>query len=90
MGVVGFTRSLATEMGAHGITVNCVCPGIIRTPLLEERLTPDQWQRYLNRQAIKRYGTPADLLGALQLLVSDESGFMTGSIIPVHGGRVWV
>jgi NAD(P)-dependent dehydrogenase (short-subunit alcohol dehydrogenase family) len=90
MGVVGFTRSLATEMGAHGITVNCICPGIIRTPLLKERLTRDQWQRYLNRQAIKRYGTPADLLGALQLLVSDESAFMTGAIIPVHGGRVWV
>lgn len=90
MGVVGFTRSLATEMGIHGITVNCICPGIIRTPLLDERLTAHQWERYLERQSIKRYGTPADLLGALQLLVSDESGFMTGVIIPVHGGRVWV
>lgn len=90
MGVVGFTRSLASEMGVHGITVNCICPGIIRTPVLDKRLSQDQWERYLERQAVKRYGTPADLLGALQLLVSDESGFMTGVIIPVHGGRVWL
>jgi NAD(P)-dependent dehydrogenase (short-subunit alcohol dehydrogenase family) len=90
MGVVGFTRSLATEMGAHGITVNCICPGVIKTPLLEQRITPEQWQRYFDRQPIKRYGEPADLLGALQLLVSDEGSFMTGVTLPVHGGRVWV
>lgn len=88
LGVVGFTRSLAGEVGPDGVTVNCICPGIIRTPLLERRIPPEQWQRYLERQAVKREGVPADLLAALTMLVSEESGFITGTVLPVHGGRV--
>lgn len=88
LGVVGFTRSLAGEVGADGVTVNCICPGIVRTPLLEERIPPEQWQRYLERQAVKRHAVPEDLLAALAMLVGEESGFITGTVLPVHGGRV--
>lgn len=90
LGVVGFTRALAAEVGAHGVTVNCLCPGIVRTPLLEERLPEERWERYRDRQAIKRIAEPSDLLAALTLLVSDEAGMITGVNLPVHGGRAWV
>ena len=89
MGVLGFTRSLAAEVGVHGITVNAICPGIIRTPVLDERLPPERWERYLDRQAIKEIAEPQDLLAALTMLVSDEAKFITAVNIPVHGGRVW-
>lgn len=89
LGVLGFTRSLASEVGVHGITVNAICPGIIRTPVLDERLAPERWERYLERQAIKQIAEPEDLLGALTMLVSEESGFITAVNVPVHGGRVW-
>ena len=88
-GVLGFTRSLASEVGVHGITVNAICPGIIRTPVLDERLPAERWERYLERQAIKQIAEPRDLLAALTMLVSPESGFITAVNVPVHGGRVW-
>ena len=89
LGVLGFTRSLASEVGVHGITVNAICPGIIRTPVLDERLPPERWQGYLDRQAIKQIAEPEDLLAALTMFVSEESGFITAVNLPVHGGRVW-
>ena len=88
-GVLGFTRSLASEVGVHGITVNAICPGIIRTPVLDERLPAERWERYLDRQAIKQIAEPQDLLAALTMLVSPESGFITAVNVPVHGGRIW-
>ena len=90
MGVLGFTRALSAEVGEHRITVNAICPGIIRTPLLEERIPPERWDVYRDRQAIPEIAEPADLLGALSLLVSDDAALMTAVNLPVHGGRVWL
>ncbi len=90
MGVLGFTRALAAEVGEHGITVNAICPGIVRTALMEERVQPEQWDVYIERQSIKDIARPRDLLGALSLLVSDEASFITAVNLPVHGGRVWL
>lgn len=90
MGVLGFTRALAAEVGEHGITVNAICPGIVRTSLMDERVAPEQWDVYVERQSIKDIARPHDLLGALSLLVSDEAGFITAVNLPVHGGRVWL
>jgi NAD(P)-dependent dehydrogenase (short-subunit alcohol dehydrogenase family) len=90
MGILGFTRALAAEVGEHGITVNAICPGVVRTSLMEERVAPEQWDVYIERQSIKDIARPHDLLGALSLLVSDEAGFITAVNLPVHGGRVWL
>lgn len=90
LGVLGFTRSLAAEVGEHGITVNAICPGIVRTPTMSERLDPGRWEVYSERQAVGRIAEPEDLLAALSLLVAEEARMITAVNLPVHGGRVWL
>lgn len=90
LAVLGFTRALAAEVGEYGITVNAICPGIIRTTLLDERVAPEQWDVYRERQAIKTIAEPGDLLAALSLLVAEEARLITAINLPVHGGRVWL
>ena len=88
-GVVGFVRALAAEVGADGVTVNAIAPGLIRsegtsTGHHDEHGLFDMLARV---QAIKRNGTPEDLTGALSFLVSDESSFMTGQTLLIDGGH---
>jgi 3-oxoacyl-[acyl-carrier protein] reductase len=87
-GMIGFTRSLAREVGADGITVNAVTPGAIRTES-ELELFPDQdgiasW--LLAEQAVKRRGTPQDVAAAVAWLASDAAAFVSGQTINVDGG----
>lgn len=87
-GMIGFTRSLAREVGADGITVNAVTPGAIQTES-ELALFPDQegiaaW--LLAEQAVKRRGTSADVAAAVAWLVSDAAAFVSGQTINVDGG----
>lgn len=89
-GVIGFTRSLARELGPRGVRVNCVMPGAIRT---EEELEsfPDQEQvekEVLNLQILQRRGTADDVAGVVSFLVGPSSSFVTGQTICVDGG--WV
>jgi len=87
-GVIGFTRALAREVGAEGITVNCVVPGAIRTEV-EVADFPDQEtlrQRAAARQSVPRRGVPADLTGTFVYLASTDSDFVTGQVINVDGG----
>lgn len=90
LGVVGFTRSLAGEMGQHGVTVNCIAPGLVATPALRDRVVPQRWAALRERQAVKRTLEPADLLAALEYLVSPGAQMVTGTVVPVNGGRVWL
>jgi len=88
-GVVGFTRALAREVGADGITVNCIAPG--RT--LSETQIAGSDPAYLKDgtdalRAIARPQVPDDLVGALLFLLSDASAFVTGQTLVVDGGKV--
>lgn len=89
--VIGFTRSLAREVGGDGICVNCVMPGAIRTES-EEELFPGEAERAARelaiRQSIPRRGFADDLGGTFVYLASGESDFVTGQVIVVDGG--WV
>ncbi|ALG12714.1 3-oxoacyl-ACP reductase FabG [Kibdelosporangium phytohabitans] len=93
MGLQGFTRTLAIELGPFGVNVNAVAPGFIVTEMTAataERLgiTPDELAaRSAEITPVRRVGRPADIAGTIAFLVSDESSFITGQTIYVDGGR---
>lgn len=87
-GMIGFTRSLAREVGRDGITVNAVTPGAIRTEA-ELEMFPDQtgiadW--LASEQAVPRRGLPEDIASVVAYLASDAAGFISGQTINVDGG----
>jgi 3-oxoacyl-[acyl-carrier protein] reductase len=87
-GMIGFTRTLAREVGADGITVNAITPGAIQTES-ELEMFPDQAglaTRMNQLQSIKRRGLPDDIAGAVVFLASDASAFITGQTINIDGG----
>jgi 3-oxoacyl-[acyl-carrier protein] reductase/(S)-1-phenylethanol dehydrogenase len=86
MGVIGLTRALASELGAQDITVNAISPGLTRHPGSAANLPPQAFEGVRARQFIPRTEEPADLLGALSFLVSDDAAFITGQVINVDGG----
>ncbi len=95
-GVILLTKSLALEWGGQGIRINCVCPGVIQTPILDPFIaiaqqttgaTPEQqWQRMGAMHAIGRVGQPDEVAKAVTFLASDEASFITGIAMPVDGG----
>ena len=91
-GVVLLTKSLALAVGPHGIRVNCICPGSVRTPMFEEaiRQLPDPEataQRVADTCALRRLCTPEEIAHAALFLASDEARYITGVALPVDGGR---
>jgi len=86
-GVLGFTRALAAELGADGIRVNAIGPGLIRTPLnAENRANTDMEARFVAQTPLRRAGEAEDIAGPAIFLASDMSGFVTGAYVPVDGG----
>lgn len=85
--ILGFTSSLATELGPLGVTVNAIAPSLVRTPGRSafEGAEAD-YAMLAGRQVIHRVQTPADITGAAVFLASEDSGFMTGQTLVVDGG----
>lgn len=87
-GLLKITESTAIEWASKGIRVNGISPGYIETDMNREYFETEAGQRMINKIPQKRLGQPTDLAGALLLLASDASGFMTGSTIVVDGGHL--
>ncbi len=85
-GVIGLTKSLAVELGREGITVNCICPGPIRTGMTAE--IPDEHKEIFakRRTAIGRYGEPEEVAHGTLNFCLPASRYMTGAVLPVDGG----
>jgi len=85
-GVVGLTKSMAVELGRHGVTANCICPGPILTGMTEE--IPDEGkQTYARRRVpLRRYGQPEEVAQMTLNLCLPSSSYVNGAIIPVDGG----
>jgi acetoacetyl-CoA reductase/3-oxoacyl-[acyl-carrier protein] reductase len=86
MGVVGFTRSLARELAPHGVTVNVVCPGAIRTRA-HDTLKPEILARIVAGTPAGFIGSPGDVAAAVSFLAGDDARFITGQTLLIDGGR---
>jgi NAD(P)-dependent dehydrogenase (short-subunit alcohol dehydrogenase family) len=89
-GLIGLLRSLASEIGEDGVTINGIAPGVVRTDAAVEAMkgAPGYFEQLAQQQAIKRTELPEDLVGSMSFLVSDDAAFVTGQTLCVDGG--WV
>jgi 3-oxoacyl-[acyl-carrier protein] reductase len=84
-GIIGFTKSLARELGSRNIRANVVAPGYVKTQLTDV-LPEEATQAMLQSTPLGRLGEPADVAGAVRFLCSDEASFITGEVVLVDGG----
>ncbi len=84
-GVIGMTRSLAKEFARRGITVNAIAPGVVQTPMLGE-IKPEVMAEYLKQIPVGRLAQPEDIANVVLFLASEETGYVTGQVVPVTGG----
>lgn len=86
-GVMGLTRVLALEGAAHGVTVNCLCPGPFETPMNRVLMNdPAAYQAFISKIPLGRWGQPEELGGAIVFLCSPASAYMTGTALTLDGG----
>lgn len=80
--IIQFSHQMAKNYGEEGVRVNCICPGIIDTPILGDR----DRSVYAQRVPLKRLGTPEDVAKIVLFLASDDAEYLTGVVLPVDGG----
>ena len=90
-GVIQLTKTLARELGPHGINVNSVAPGFVLTPMTGASRSPREVEEHIAARkslaVLDRTGRPEDVANAALFLVSDEASFITGQTLYVDGGR---
>ena len=84
-GMIGFSKSLAREVGSRGITVNCIAPGFIDTDMTKE-LSKEQRDTLLGNIPLGRMGKPEEISAAVIFLASSAAGYITGETLHVNGG----
>ena len=88
-GVIGLSKSLAQELATRGVTVNCIAPGFIATPMTDV-LNDKQKEGILAKIPAGRMGGPEDIAAAVLYLASDEAGYVTGQTLHVNGGMAMI
>jgi len=83
--VIGFTKSIAKEIGSKGVRVNAVAPGFINTKMTEA-LPEEVKKAYMANIPLKRYGEPEEIAEVVAFLCEDRSRYMTGQVLKVDGG----
>ena len=86
-GIIGFTKSLAKELGPRNVTVNAIAPGFVHTDLTAD-LSEDLKQRAIETTPLRRMGQPEEIAHAVAFLASDLASFITGEVLTVDGGLV--
>ncbi len=84
-GLIGFTKSVAKEVAARGITVNAICPGFIESEMTD-KLSEEVKKQYLKNIPASKFGTPDNIADLVAFLISDQSSYITGEVIRIDGG----
>jgi 3-oxoacyl-[acyl-carrier protein] reductase len=84
-GVIGFTKTWARELGPKGIRVNAVCPGFVRTPILDT-IPPQVIEKMIEKVPLGRLGNPDEIASVYAFLASDDASYLNGAVIEVSGG----
>ena len=89
--IASMTRQMALEYGPHGVTVNCICPGIVMTErtrgLWAERRTPEERERILQEVPLRRHCEVEDVAASVAFFASDDAAFVTGVTLDLNGGQ---
>ena len=79
-------RASSLELGPHGITVNCVCPGPIMTDMPMKLLSSEDKQKFVDRTALGRWGDPSEVAAPVLMLASQAGSYITGQTLVIDGG----
>ena len=89
-GMLGLTRAAAKELGAHGITVNAVCPGLFDTELAHENATPERLNAFSQNFPVARLGKPEEVADLICYLAGESAGYITGASFDINGGSLMI